>query len=129
MTNLEKLDALKAFLRENALDFIENKTIKSGITIDLLVLKYNVAVHLSDEHDQRFFKRTRNNYHPFYIRESETVEFIIEKMQNCLTTVMVDMHKSYQRKQAAATKEPVVKAQEKPKRPRVKINTVRYEKV
>lgn len=93
MTNKEKLEALKAFLRENDLEYEEN--FKSKLCkVDLMVTKHNIAVHLSDKDDQKFFLQCRRFHHPFFIRDDESLEFIIEKMQNCI----IDRMQKQQRK-------------------------------
>ena len=89
MTNKKKLEVLKAFLTENGIEFVENRWSRSAkMTIDLYVWKYRIYVHISDENDDEFFNRTKGHTHPFFIRDNETVEFVIEKMQNCILDIM-----------------------------------------
>ena len=133
MTNKEKLEALKVFLSENDLEYEENFKSKF-CNVDLMVTKHNVAVHLSDKNDQMFFKQCRHFYHPFFIRDNESIEFIIEKMQNCIIERMQKQqrkleglqiakenqkrHEVNMLKKPAEVKEVV---DEKPKRKRVRI--------
>ena len=136
MSKQEKLEALKAFLEENKIEYDLNYESKGcKVMFDLRVIKQKIVVHMSDDHDQEFYLNTRRKYHPFFIREGETVEFIIEKMQNCLYDCMMSQQKkidgkrlnseNYVRHMEKVNK----KAQkaEKPKRKRQRI--VRYEKV
>lgn len=119
MSNKEKLEAVIAFLKENNLEFEENHFSKSqNINIDLLVKPYRIAVHLSNEHDKMFYKRTKRTYHPFFIRENETVEFVLEKMQNCLIDEMKALQTKLNKEKEAEEKK---KLAEKPKRQRVRI--------
>ena len=97
MSNEEKLEGLKTFLTENKIRFIENYESGLKVKMDLKLPEYKIAVHLSDEHDNEFYKKTFRVYKPFFIRESETPEFIIEKMQNCLTDIMVKRQKDYEK--------------------------------
>lgn len=132
MTNKEKLEALKAFLRENNLEYEENFKSKF-CNVDLMVTKHNVAVHLSDQNDQKFFKQCRHFYHPFFIRDNESIEFIIEKMQNCIIDRMQKQQKKLeglqieqenQKRHEANLLKKSAKTEtvpEKPKRKRVRI--------
>lgn len=110
MTNEEKLEALKAFLKENNVRFVENHVSKFGVTMDLKLPDLMIAVFLSDDkifeedvynvgigkHKMRFV------YKPFFIRESESLDFIIEKMQNCIVERMVLMQKRWEKKNGKA---------------------------
>ena len=123
MTKIEKFEHLKSFLRENGIDFVEKHVSGTGVVIDLRVKKYNIAVHLSDEHDQEFYMKLRKLYHPFFIREEESPEFIIEKMQNCILDIMNGRQRKFEKSsQPAAKSDP-----EKPKRKRQRI--IKAEKV
>lgn len=126
MTKKEKFEHLKEFLQEQKISFLENCKTRLGVIMDLEVVKFRIAVHVSDETDDDFFKNTRRRYKPFFIREEESMEFIIEKMQNCICDVMMQRQKNFERKNAKADekKEPEAEA---PKRKRQRI--VRYEKV
>lgn len=98
MTNKEKLEALKAFLSENNVKFVENHFSKTNkLTFDLLIKDLRIAVHLSDENDQTFYKRIFKYYKPFFIRESESVDFVIEKMQNCIYDRMMLMQRKMEK--------------------------------
>ena len=87
MSNKEKLEALKAFLKENGIHFRE-KVILKGQKADLFIGKYQICVRLSDENDQRFYEVIKHIYHPLFIRDKETKEFVIEKMQNLIIDIM-----------------------------------------
>lgn len=117
MTNRDKLEAIKAFLRENNLNFEENHFSRSKkINIDLVVYPYRIAVHLSDDNDREFFNKTKRHYHPFFIRDNESVDFVLEKMQNCI----IDEMKKIQERFNKANEKPVEK-----KRKRVRITAER----
>lgn len=117
MENKEKLKALIAFLTENNLNFEENHFSRSKkINIDLVVYPYRIAVHLSDDTDKVFFNKTKRHYHPFFIRDNESVEFVLEKMQNCI----IDEMKKIQERFNKANEKPAEK-----KRKRVRITAER----
>jgi hypothetical protein len=149
MTNQEKLEKLKEWLRGNDIPFDENYTSKSrGVTFDLRVKKPLIGVCISSERDREIFDKVKRVYAPFFIRESETAEFVIEKMQNCIVNKMMQAQRELEKKnkreegkriaeenerrhqanlakKAAAEKS--AKKAEAPKRKRQRI--MRYEKV
>ena len=146
MTNQEKLEKLKEWLRDNDIPFDENYTSKSrGVTFDLRVKKPLIGVCISSERDREIFDKIKRVYAPFFIRESETAEFIIEKMQNCIVNRMMQQQKAmekeakkeegrriateYERRhqEKLAAQAAAQKAAEKPKRKRVRIQ--HFEKI
>ena len=145
MTKKEKLEKLKDFLRQNEIPFEENHESQLHVVMDLQIKDYMIAVHISDEHDQEFYQKTFKYYNPFFIRESESADFIINKMQLCITKIMMRRQAQYMKKQQKeanrrmeaenmkrreeklAAKASRSAAAEKPKRKRQRI--VRYEKV
>ena len=142
MTNEEKLEKLKEWLKDNNVPFDENhKSRSTGFTFDLMVKKPLIAVCISSERNDEIFHRIKRTYAPFFIRESETAEFIIEKMQNCIVNRMMQQQKAMEKeakkeegRRIAAEYErrhqeklAAKAAAEKPKRKRVRIQ--RFEKV
>ena len=146
MTNEEKLEKLKEWLKDNNVPFKENYESRSqGIRFDLRVEKLLIAVIISSERDNEIFHRIKRTYAPFFIRESESPEFIIEKMQNCIVDRMLKQQKALEneakkeegRRIAAeaekrhqeklARKAAAQAVAEKPKRKRVRIQ--HFEKV
>ena len=109
-TKEEKLETLKAFLKENNIAFEENYYSESfNVTMALRICNLRIAVFLSPgsyEEDTALIK-TKNQhdvplclvYNPFFIRDEETEEFIIEKMQNCVFNRMILLQKQWQKKQ------------------------------
>ena len=146
MTNNEKLEKLKEWLKDNNVPFEENhKSRSTGLTFDLMVKKPLIAVCISSENDDEIFHRIKRTYAPFFIRESETAEFIIEKMQNCIVNRMMQQQKAMEKEakkedgrriaaeaekrhqEKLARKAAAQAAAEKPKRKRVRIQ--HFEKV
>ena len=83
--NKDKLNALLQWLQSQGItDYIENMVDENGLKIDLYLPSQNIAVHLSDGHNQSFYVNTCKDYRPFFIYGGDTAEFVIEKMQNCL---------------------------------------------
>lgn len=96
MANREKLEVLKAFLRENNISFKE-KCKCSGKKVSLYIGKYRICVRISNEYDQSFYDRVKYHFHPLFIRESETAEFVVEKMQNLIIELMKREHEKLSR--------------------------------
>lgn len=48
-----------------------------------------IAVKIEGEDDTLFFNKHKRGKHPFFIRTSETPKFVIEKMQNLITRMML----------------------------------------
>ena len=142
MTNKEKLEALKAFLIENKVEFVENyKSRSKHVVFDLRIGSPRIAVIISNNLDNETYRKIRKGYALLLIRDNETVEFIVEKMKNCI----VDRMMLEQKKMEKETKKEEARlfaaeckrrhqeklarkvAAKKPKRKRLRI--VRYEKV
>jgi hypothetical protein len=105
MTNKEKLEALKAFLKENDVKFIENYQSNFGVMMDLKLPELMIAVFLSEgkDHENIIYNTGKGRiklyyiYNPFFIRESETAEFVIEKMKNCIIERMMWLQKKFEK--------------------------------
>ncbi len=142
MTNKGKLEALKAFLIENKIEFVENyKSRSKHVVFDLRIASPLIAVLISNNLDSETYRKIRKGYAPLLIRDNETVEFVIEKMKNCIVERMLleqkrmerEARKEEARRVAAECErrhqEKLARkaAAKKPKRKRMRI--VRYEKV
>ena len=99
ITNEEKLEALKKWLKENNVAFRENHITRANLKIDLWIPKLRIAVKVGQD-DGTFFNMTHRWCKPFFIRETETMEFVIEKIQNCCFEQMVFMQKQFEKKNA-----------------------------
>lgn len=99
MSNSEKLEALKAFLKENGIEYEENHWSHCKTMIDLQIKRLMIAVHLSDDSDEVFHDKVKRHYKPFFIRDNESIDFILEKMQNCIVERMVWQQKQWEKKQ------------------------------
>ena len=109
-TKEQKLKTLKKFLKENNIAFEENYHSESfDVTMALRVTNLRIAVFLStDDKDKDTMltrKMNQNNlrlhwiYTPFFIRDTETEEFILEKMQNCVFNKMMHLQERWEKKQ------------------------------
>lgn len=108
-TKEEKLETLKTFLKENGFSYEEGYYSESfDATMALRVNNLKIAVFFSQglEKDTELIRKKNKYgaslywvYNPFFIRDSETEEFILEKMQNCIVDRMVYMQKKWQKQQ------------------------------
>ena len=100
VTNEQKLEAVKSWLSENNIAFKENHVTRAGLQMSLWVPKLFIAIHVGDDPDSVFYKKTYKWCHPFYIRSSETQDFVLEKLQNCCYEQMLFLQKKWERKNA-----------------------------
>lgn len=83
MTKEEKLELVKKFLDAKGIEYC--LPLKDNPLCHLYAKgHYNIAVHMSNEQDDDFFKKYRNNARPLFIRDEETSDFILEKMNNLI---------------------------------------------
>lgn len=79
----QKMERVKEFLSENRVRYDENyESKKAGVLVPIYIWRYNIAVFKGSS--QEMFKATRGIYAPLFVREEETMDFILEKMQNLL---------------------------------------------
>lgn len=107
----DKLKALRKFLKENNLTISKNHHSNMfNVDMAIKVRKLRIAVFLSDGNkdfeDSMVFAPNRydgsplrNFYAPFFVRESESTDFVLQKMQNCLISRMLMLQKKWQKKQ------------------------------
>lgn len=98
MTNEEKLEVLKNFLKENNIKFYNGYNGKKlKILPDLYIPKHRIMVKISDANDQEFYNSVKYGWHPLFIRDEESVDFVIEKMQNLIIGIMNVKHQLHQK--------------------------------
>ena len=111
ISNEEKLKALRHFLNENKIPFINNYHSKTfNVDMAIKVKKLRIAVFIStgdkEFEDSMVFASNvyngtplRNTYNPFFIRKSDTKKFVLEKMQNCIVNRMMMLQRKWQKEQ------------------------------
>jgi len=88
MTNKEKLDEVVKFLEKEDIDFIlrpENVRMKSNLYIP----KWKIGMKLEGEDNERYFQTHKRYISTIFIRESEAVGFVLEKLQNVIVQKMM----------------------------------------
>ena len=108
-TKEQKLETLKAFLKENGFSYEEGYYSESfNVTMALRICNLRIAVFFSQglERDTELIKKKNQYgvplclvYNPFFIRDEETEEFILEKMQNCVFNKMMHLQERWEKKQ------------------------------
>lgn len=94
MTNKEKLDEVAKFLKKEGIDFAlrrENVKTKSNIYIP----KWKIGVKTEDESNGRYFQKHKRCISMVFIRESETADFVLEKLQNVIVKQMMAAHRRF----------------------------------
>ena len=94
MKNETKLKKLMSFLDENGIKYTTPRKRKEG-SAHLFIGQYMIAVKIEGEDDTLFFDKHKRGKHPFFIRTSETPKYIIEKMQNLITRMMLIQQKHF----------------------------------
>lgn len=84
MNNQEKLEALKAHLRNAGIEYWEDVQYvgKDMPDIPLFLPKGRIAVRIGD--DDVWYHKLRNFVHPVIIRDVDTSAFVIEKVENTI---------------------------------------------
>lgn len=97
MTNKEKLDEVVKFLEKEGIDFVlrpESVRMKSNLYIP----KWKIGVKVEDECSQDYFNRHKRFIDIVFIRESETVEFVLEKLQTVIVRRMMEAQRKFLKK-------------------------------
>lgn len=97
MTNKEKLNEVAKFLDKEGIDFIlrpENVRMKSNLYIP----KWKIGVKLEGEDNERYFQTHKRCLSVIFIRESETAEFVLEKLQNVIVKQMMEAQRKFLKK-------------------------------
>ena len=94
MKNETKLKKLMSFLDENGIKYTTPRKRKEG-SAHLFIGQYMISVKIEGKDDTLFFDKHKRGKHPFFISTSETPKYIIEKMQNLITRMMLIQQKHF----------------------------------
>lgn len=97
MTNKEKLDEVVKFLEKEDIDFVlrpENVRMKSNLYIP----KWKIGVKLEGDDNERYFQTHKRCLSVIFIRESETAEFVLEKLQTVIVRRMMAAQRKFLKK-------------------------------
>lgn len=107
ITNKQKLEAVKAWLNENNIAFVEDYQSSFGVTINVRLVHLKIAIFLSDDNKEKenaIYNSKLSKlklfhvYKPFFIRESESKQFVLEKLQNCCFDRMLMLQRRFEKK-------------------------------
>ena len=88
ISNKTKVEAVKNFLKANKIVFEENRNSEvCGVVLPLYIPKFRLCVHVGD--DQNFYKAVAKKYYPVFVRDTDTTEFVLEKIQNTIIRRML----------------------------------------
>ena len=100
MKNETKLKKLMGWLDKNNIEYRcpskEMSKYKRKKRSDLFIPKFVISVRIDDDYTQKWY-RAHYDRNPVVIRDTDTPRFLIEKMQNTITRVMVNQQKYYMR--------------------------------
>lgn len=94
MTNKEKLNEVVKFLDKEGIDFIlrpENVRMKSNLYIP----KWKIGMKLEGGDNECYFQTHKRYISTIFIRESEAVGFVLEKLRNVLVQKMMAAQRKF----------------------------------
>lgn len=107
MTNQEKMEALKKWLQNKRIEHWVNVTQQEkDIFIDVYLPRYLMAIRIDGEDSPAWFKGVKYYLFPVFIRDADTSEFVIEKVQNTMERVINIFKKAAERKKRPNKKLP-----------------------
>ena len=83
-----------SFLDENGIKYTTPRKRKEG-SAHLFIGQYMISVKIEGEDDTLFFNKQKRVMYSFFIRTSETPKYIIYKMQNLITKMMLIQQKHF----------------------------------
>ena len=95
--SMEKYEAVKEYLTKEGIEYwTEVHVGKTGIVLPLYIPRYRIAVHVGD--DTQWYNCVKRTTHPVFIREEDTIGFVIEKVQNTIRRIKEGWKKSKSRR-------------------------------
>ena len=104
MTNKEKLISIKNFLAQNKI-WYDRKFVCPITSVEpsLFLPRFQIIVQVigkdNEKEQQEFYKKVSRLYRPLFIREHETVEFVLEKLQNLIIQCLNNLQKNQIKKE------------------------------
>lgn len=87
MKNETKLKKVIEFLKENNINYIECK--KRYGHSDVFLPDTRVAIKVDGEDRYHFYKTHKRRSYPVFIRDEDTLKFVLEKIQNTIVKSML----------------------------------------
>lgn len=92
MKNETKLKKVIAFLEENNIKYRQHKNVWFGHS-DVFLPDTRVAIKIDGEDRKRFYETHKGKCYPVFIRDDESLKFILEKLQNTIVKSMMKEQK------------------------------------
>lgn len=84
MTKNEKLDILRVWLYDHKINYNEEFDL-DGVNVRLWIPLYRIAVVTEEDKADRIYpKITQNKARAFFVRNTDTEDFLKDKMRNCV---------------------------------------------
>lgn len=96
MKNETKLKKVIEFLKENNINYIERK--KRYGHSDVFLPDTKVAIKIDGEDRYHFYKTHKRRSYPVFIRDEDTLKFVLEKVQNTIVKSMMKEQELLMRK-------------------------------
>lgn len=96
MKNETKLKKVIAFLEENNVKYRQHKNVWFGHS-DVFLPDTRVAIKIDGEDRKRFYETHKGKCYPVFIRDDESLKFILEKLQNTIVKSMMKEQKTLMR--------------------------------
>ena len=116
MTNKEKLEELKKFLTGYGIPYTDGEDKKIVGHSDLNIPCFNIFIKLSGKDNDEFYQA--HKYAPIFIRDEESVDFIIKKVMNVAAHQMecIEKHQAKVKQKEANRKKMEQEREERLKR-------------
>nr|DAU45998.1 MAG TPA: DNA mismatch endonuclease [Caudoviricetes sp.] len=96
MKNETKLKKVIVFLEENNVKYRQHKNVWFGHS-DVFLPDTRVAIKIDGEDRKRFYETHKGKCYPVFIRDDESLKFILEKLQNTIVKSMMKEQKTLMR--------------------------------
>lgn len=99
MSHEEKMKELIAYLKDQGIEYWVDVPSSRGI-LPLYLPQYTIAIQVGD--NEEWYSQLKNFVHPVFIRESDSVDFVIEKVANTIKRRFSAQKRANKRKKAAS---------------------------
>lgn len=96
-TKEQKISSLKEFLDSKNISYNSDYWLESDtdtVFAEVEIPTYKIVVSTDEEHSEYIFHTlSKFKYRAFFVRESEKIDFILEKMANCISSIIEESEK------------------------------------
>ena len=97
MTNKEKLEEVAKFLKNEKINYVlrPDDVVKKS---NLYIPKWKIGVKIEDENAERYFRTHKRYISVVFIRDTETADFVVEKVQTVIVQRMIAAQRKFMKK-------------------------------